>query len=167
MRRKDFFMGKWLKRSSGYPTWFGRLARVGHIWVEREINEEYHTSGEIRCLTNHIHHFPFSKGIQFWIDRHNRYSSMEALARVVENGRNINYWGLFRKDPMIRRKAAKQMLYRLPFRPILAFGYLLFLRGGVFDGAAGISFAILRAIYEYMIDLKTLELRRQKQGLPI
>ena len=23
MRRKDMFMGRWLKRSSGYPTWFG------------------------------------------------------------------------------------------------------------------------------------------------
>jgi len=23
MRRKDFFMGAWMKHSSGYPTWFG------------------------------------------------------------------------------------------------------------------------------------------------
>lgn len=25
MRRKDHFLGKWIKHSSGYPTWFGRL----------------------------------------------------------------------------------------------------------------------------------------------
>lgn len=23
MKRKDFFMGAWMKHSSGYPTWFG------------------------------------------------------------------------------------------------------------------------------------------------
>ena len=37
MRRKDMFMGRWLKRSSGYPTWFGRLFRKGAVRVEREI----------------------------------------------------------------------------------------------------------------------------------
>ncbi len=29
MRRKDFFLGRWLRRSSGYPSWFGRLVRRG------------------------------------------------------------------------------------------------------------------------------------------
>ena len=45
MRRKDFFLGKWIKRSSGYPTWFGRLMKIGHVRVERSINEEYVTDG--------------------------------------------------------------------------------------------------------------------------
>ena len=27
MRRKDYFMGQWIRRSSGYPTWFGRLMK--------------------------------------------------------------------------------------------------------------------------------------------
>src|SRR4051794_413016 len=31
MRRKDMFFGRWLKRSSGYPTWFGRLMRSGRV----------------------------------------------------------------------------------------------------------------------------------------
>ena len=39
MRRKDMFMGRWLKRSSGYPTWFGRLFRKGMVRVEREVNK--------------------------------------------------------------------------------------------------------------------------------
>ncbi len=29
MRRRDHLFGRWIRRSSGYPTWFGRLARVG------------------------------------------------------------------------------------------------------------------------------------------
>ena len=47
VRRKDIFQGKWIKHSSGYPTWFGRLFKNGKIWIEREINEEYHTSGKV------------------------------------------------------------------------------------------------------------------------
>ena len=39
MRRQDIFMGRWLRRSSGYPTWFGRLMRIDAVRIEREINE--------------------------------------------------------------------------------------------------------------------------------
>ena len=35
MRRKDFFMGQWILRSSGYPTWFGRLCHAPSVRVER------------------------------------------------------------------------------------------------------------------------------------
>ena len=28
MRRKDHLFGKWIKHSSGYPTWFGRLIKI-------------------------------------------------------------------------------------------------------------------------------------------
>ena len=165
MRRKDFFMGRWLQRSSGYPTWFGRLLRVGRVWVERDINEEYHTEGQVGCLNGHLEHHPFSKGIQYWIERHNRYSTMEASALVTESAKPICYSALFAADPAMRRKSGKQILYRLPFRPFAVLLYLLFLRGGILDGRPGISFAFMRAMYEYMIELKITELRRQQRGL--
>jgi hypothetical protein len=37
---------------------------------------------------------------------------------------------------------------------------MMFLRGAIFDGTAGITYATLQSIYEYMIVLKTRELRR-------
>ena len=90
MRRKDHFFGRWIKRSSGYPTWFGRLFRVGTVTVEREINEEYHTSGKIGHLQGHLLHYPFNKGIAYWFRRHNRYSSMEATALIQEVKGKLN-----------------------------------------------------------------------------
>src|SRR5208282_3383395 len=84
IRRRDFFLGQWLKRSSGYPTWFGRLVRLGRVRVAREINEEYLADGRIRYLDAHLHHFPFNKGIAYWFERHNRYSSMGALAKIAQ-----------------------------------------------------------------------------------
>lgn len=64
MRRKDHFLGKWIKRSSGYPTWFGRLMKIGCVRVEREINEEYVTEGGVGYLENHLLHFPLIRDFQ-------------------------------------------------------------------------------------------------------
>jgi len=167
MRRKDFFMGRWIKHSSGYPTWFGRLLRAGRVRVDREINEEYHATGEAGFLRAHLHHYPFTKGIQFWVERHNRYSSMEATALSTETRRPIAYSDLLAKDPAIRRKVGKQILYRLPLRPVLVPAYLFLFRGGFLDGPPGIYFSLLRAVYEYMIALKMKEIERRRLGLPL
>jgi hypothetical protein len=74
---------------------------------------------------------------------------------------------LFSRDPVVRRKGLKQLAYRLPCRPSLVFVYLYFVRTGFLDGVAGWRYCRMRAIYEYMIDLKIIELRRREKGLPM
>ena len=165
--RKDMFMGRWLKRSSGYPTWAGRLVKLGEVSVKREINEEYWTDGKKGYLESHFIHHPFNKGVAFWLERHNRYSTMEAKALVAETQERLGIKGLFSSDPTKRRKALKQIAYRLPCRPLLVFCYLYFFRLGFLDGLPGLTYCRLRAMYEYMIDLKVRELRRREKGLPI
>lgn len=159
MRRKDFFRGKWLRRSSVYPTWFGRLIKVGYVKVEREINEEYHTTGKIGLLKEHLLHYPFNKGLEYWFEKHNKYSSMEAQRLNRENRVSFNLKNLFSKDPVSRRKNLKQLSFRLPFRPIFTFVYLYIIRLGFLDGKPGFTFCIMRSIYEFMIDVKVKELR--------
>ena len=154
MRRQDMFLGRWLQRSSGYPTWFGRLLRLGSVRVEREINEEFCTSLVIGELENHIIHFPFNRGIAYWFERHNRYSTMEALVLAQERSRPIAWRDLLSGDPLARRKAAKQLAYRMPGRPTLIFLYLYVLRAGFRDGRPGLLFCRMRTLYERMIDLK-------------
>jgi len=167
MRRKDMFLGKWLKRSGGYPTWFPRLLRVGRVWAEREINEEMHCKGAVASLSAHLVHYPFNKGIAFWWERHNRYSTMEAAALAHETRQRMPWKTLFASDPAARRKGLKQLAYRLPLRPIIVFIYLYIIRMGFLDGVAGWRYCRMRSIYEYMIDLKLVELRRRDKGLPV
>jgi glycosyltransferase involved in cell wall biosynthesis len=167
MRRKDMLMGRWLKRSSGYPTWFGRLMRPGRVRIERAINEEYHTDGAVKYLQEHLIHFPFAKGFNYWIERHNRYSSSEAEALRTEKAGSVSLTQLFSRDPARRRKSLKQVVYRLPARPFLIFIYLYLIRLGFLDGRAGLTFCRLRMTYEYMIDLKMGEIRRRQHGLPL
>lgn len=164
MRRKDMFFGRWLKHSSGYPTWFPRLFRVGRVWVEREINEEMHCKGDIGNLSSHLIHYPFNKGVAFWFERHNRYSTMEAEKLVQETSKRMCWKALFSNDPTLRRKGLKQLAYRLPFRPFFVWGYLYVVRMGFLDGVAGWRYCSMRAMYEYMIDLKIVELKRRAEG---
>lgn len=166
-RRKDFFQDKWLRRSTGYPTWAGRLVRLGRVRVEREINEEYRTDGKSGYINGHFIHYPFNKGIAFWCERHNRYSSMEAARLVEEAKRKLQFGCLFSKDPVLRRRSLKQLAYRLPGRPVVVFLYLYLFRLGFMDGRPGLTYCILRSIYEYMIDLKVGELKRRGENLPL
>jgi glycosyltransferase involved in cell wall biosynthesis len=167
MRRKDYFMGKWLRRSSGYPSWFGRLVRIGRIRVEREVNEEYIANWEVRQLKSHLHHFPFNRGVAYWFERHNRYSTMEAAAKMNLDRSRIELLALFRGDPIDRRRTLKQLLYHVPLRPQIVFLYLYFVRLGLLDGRAGFYFSRMRATYEMLIDLKVAETRRRQQGFPV
>jgi len=162
VRRKDILHNKWIQHSSGYPTWFPRLFKNRTVTVEREINEEYSTKGVISNLQKHLIHYPFNKGIDWWFQRHNIYSSMEAIKLSVEIKSVYHTKLLFSKDPMIRRKAQKQLFYRIPFRPQIMFFALFILRLGFLDGKAGYLYCKLRKTYEWMIDLKINELNRTK-----
>jgi hypothetical protein len=155
VRRKDIFMGRWLRRSSGYPTWFPRVFRRGRVCVEREINEVYKACGTVLQLTGHILHYPVNKGLEWWFERHNRYSSMEAKQLRMERYERLSLvFDACAFDPTRRRAALKQIFYRMPARPILIFLYLYVIRLGFLDGRPGYIYAMMRAAYEIMIDAK-------------
>ena len=167
MRRRDYLFGRWIRRSSGYPTWFGRLVRQGRAWVERPFNEEFHADGDSSSLTCHLDHYPFNKGFSAWIEKHDRYSTMEAMLRAGTVGNNANWGALLSADPALRRRAQKEWLYSMPMRPLVVFTGLYLVKGGVLEGRAGLTFSLLRAWYEYLIDCKSQELRRRAAGLPV
>lgn len=161
MRRKDLFFGRWLRRSSGYPTWFGRLMRQGRVSIEREINEEYVPHGEVAYLKAHLLHHPFNRGIAYWYERHNRYSSLEAVEKMKARAAHLSLDQLLSADPVSRQRTLKRLAYRLPMRPVVTFLYLYVIRLGFLDGYAGLCFCRMRASYELMIDLKVWELERR------
>jgi hypothetical protein len=82
-------------------------------------------------------------------------------------GREVCWRGLLFRDPVARRIYLKALAYRLPGRPAIAFLYHCFIRLGVLDGFAGLTFCVLRAIYETTIDLKPPEVRRCSRGLAV
>ena len=159
-RRKDIFFGRWLKHGIGVGTWFGRLLRYTDVTVEREINEEFHcTGGKAYLKEERFLHYPFNNGIAWWFSRHNRYSDMEAKRLLAERNERIIWRYLWGHDPVLRRKMLKQVLYRVPMRPLWMFFVLYLLKFGFLDGMSGFHYCVMRSIYEYMIDLKMKELK--------
>lgn len=165
MRRKDYFMNKWIRRSSGYPTWFGRLVRIGQVHVTRKINEEYCTDGKVGFLKHHLLHYPFNKGLHSWVEKHNRYSTMEAEEIALGKLHLPKLEDFFETDPTIRRRALKNLIYMFPGRPVVVFLSLYFVKLGWLDGIPGLTFCTLRAFYEYLIDCKVKEIQFRKKGL--
>lgn len=167
LRRKDFFMGTWIRHSSGYPTWFGRLVKVGRVRIERAVNEEYLTDGGVGMLQGHLLHYPFNKGFHAWFDKHNRYSTMEGELLAKGQAGPFPWASLIGGDPSLRRKALKSVMYRMPGRPLLMFLGLYVMRGGFLDGRAGLTFCTLRSFYEFMIDCKAFEGASRDRNLPV
>lgn len=167
MRRRDHLFGRWIRRSSGYPTWFGRLLRIGRTRADRPYNEIIVTADRSLRLHHHIDHYPFNKGFHEWIVKHDRYSSMEAALLHARRTERLRVLDLLSSEAQRRRTAHKAILYSLPFRPTIAFLGLYVLRGGCLEGRAGLTFCLLRAWYEFMIDCKLRELQRRAAGMPI
>jgi len=167
VRRKDFFMGRWLKHAQLYPTWLVRVFRPERIRYERLVNPVAVVDGPIGELHSHITHYPFSHGVSHWIARHNRYSDLEAVEAANAHQGNGSAHALWSSDPNERRRALKELFTRLPARPLIKFAYYYGWRRGFLDGRAGFTYATLQAIYEYMIACKGVELQRRRRGLPV
>lgn len=161
LRRRDFLEGTWLKHAQISPYYI-RLVRRGKARYTREINEVLEVDGQIGELKAPLDHFPFSKGIAHWVAKHNTYSTMEAEVVAWGLSRSEASWkkALTAKDFHERRRAQKAIFYRLPARPLIKWLYMMFVRGAILDGRAGITYANLQAMYEQMIVMKTEELLR-------
>ena len=161
LRRRDFLFGTWLKHAQISPYYI-RLVRPEKAKYTRAINEVLELEGPVANLLAPLDHFPFSKGIAHWVAKHNTYSTMEAELIVGQQGlqKPSVKAALSDSDFHTRRLHQKALFYKLPARPLIKWFYMMFLRGAILDGAAGLTYATLQSLYEYLIVVKTKELRR-------
>ncbi len=162
IQRRDFFLGRWLKHVQATPYYI-RLYRPEKMRYERLVNPVTIADGPVGHLSGYLDHFPFSKGMRHWLDRHNSYSTFEAMQiaddRVSQKPFSI-WQAFFARDFHERRFHQKELFYRLPARPLMKFLLLYFAKRGFLDGRAGFTYAALQSFYEYMIVLKTREMAR-------
>ncbi len=161
VRFKVMFMGRWIRRSSLYPTWVVRLFRPEKLTFDRAINLTYHVDGPEGRLRHHFLHYTFNKGIAAWVEKHNLYSSMEAAEKLKALEKPLTWSDFWGGSEVARRRFLKQLAFRLPFRPLIVFLYLYFGRLGFLDGRAGLYYCLLRSYYEFLIDIKTQEYLRR------
>jgi glycosyltransferase involved in cell wall biosynthesis len=165
---KLMFQDRWIRRASMYPAYQVRLGRRDRLRFRMEGHgqRENLPPGEVGTLETSLLHYSFEKGLTDWFEKHNRYSTAEAIESLRRRAQGSGHlWGIFSRDRGTRWRALKDLSARLPFRPLLRFIYMAIIRRGLLDGAAGLHYCMLVVIYEYMIVLKEKELLQREQRL--
>jgi glycosyltransferase involved in cell wall biosynthesis len=163
LRYKNFFLGRWIKRSSGYPVWLIRLVRPEMVRYEtRATNVHPIVQGSTGSLDAHFLHFSFNSGLKRWFHKHNFYSDREAFEAVAVRKLGIRKAGkLFSSDPMVRRRTFKNLSFFLKVRALWRFLFHYMLRFGFLDGVAGFHYCAMISMYEYWIEMKIIEQEHQ------
>ncbi len=105
------------------------------------------------------------KGLEAYLDKHNKYSTWEARVRrkFLTTGR----WGEDAITPRLtgdaqqQRRFLKQLAMRMPFEPWLWLTYHLVLRGGFLEGRRGWIASRIRAQYIADVRAKLFELNQR------
>jgi glycosyltransferase involved in cell wall biosynthesis len=164
--RKNFFLGKWIRHAMP-PGMIMRFFKPGTIRFERLVNPVPVIDGPHGYLRHYFEHYNFSKGLTEWFDKHNKYSLFEAMEGMKLREKPVGLGALFSRDRFERRRALKELSFRMPLRPLVKFLWMYVLKRGFLDGRAGYTYCKLQAMYEYMIVVKMRELARKERGLPV
>lgn len=121
--------------------------------LDMEVHEHPVLKGDIGEIKAPIEHNDF-RGLKHYIDKHNEYSSWEAMryVRLVNRCKGDERW-----DGLTNRQKKKyQNLAKWWFAPAY-FIVSYFFKRGFLDGTAGFHFALMKTIYFYQIRLKIME----------
>lgn len=161
---KLMFMGRWLRRAAGYPSYQVRLFHKERMrFIDHGHGQREHADGVFGKLNSPYLHYMFSKGMYDWLDKHNRYSSLEALQYVREGGRSPKLAKLLSREPVERRRAWRVLSYRVPMWGAIRFLATLLVLGGILEGRAGWTYARLLALYEQMTAMKIRVLKAARR----
>lgn len=160
--RQTVFCGKLIRHGGCYPDYNLRLLQRGRGRYEaRIVHEHVLLDGPAGYLENPLIHDDY-KGMERYFDRHNVYSSMEAVEawRTLTASKTAAILPprLWAKGPE-RRRFLKNLAYRyLPGRALFKFIWMYVIRLGFLDGRLGFRYCLLHTFYDYQISLKLEEL---------
>ena len=171
IRRRVYFLGRWIRHGGYYPTWLLRLFRRGvgrceALWMDEHIVVSQGRT--IKIEADIIDHN--NKDLTFWTDKHNKYASRELLD-IQEKKRRVHDEDLLvptltESQAQSRRWVKDRVYGRSPLflRAFLYFCYRYFLRLGFLDGKEGLIFHFLQGFwYRFLVDAKVFEASRREQ----
>lgn len=168
MKRRTYFLGKWIRYGGQYPAYHLRLFKTGKGRCEdRLYDQHFLVDGKVASLKNDYIDI-ITADLSSWIDRHNRWATLEAseiLAQKAggESARsNVVAPKLF-GTPIQRKRFLRAIIYqRFPLflRPFLFWIYGYVLRLGFLDGMPGLIFHTLQRFwFRFLVDAKIYEQR--------
>ncbi len=171
LKRRVYFMGRWIRHGDFYPIWLLRIFRKSKARNE-EFEEDRVVLLEGKALRAKHDFIDYNRrGLSLWIDKHNLWAinemrDMLALSREGEGPTFSIKPRLFSSQDERRRWIKKHLYSRHPLflRAFLHFFYRYVLRLGFLDGREGLIFHFLQGCwYRFLVDAKIFEAR--KSGL--
>ncbi len=151
-----------------FKTGVGRFEKLfddASNGLDMEVHERLCVRGRIGRLKTPLVHEDF-KGLEAYLERHNRYSTWEAQLRYKHA--ETNKYGedtitpRFFGNPQERRRFLKTMVIRLPFESKIWFCYHYFFRLGILEGRRGLIACQIRAAYIEQARAKLYELEHRQ-----
>lgn len=160
-------MGRWIKYGTYYPRYLLKLFRIDKVFLdERELmDHHFYVEGKTCKLKYDFIEDNRKEILDFWIDKHNRYASMQAREEIEGDYAPLLRASFFGNQDE-RRLWFKRIWIHLPLfiRPLLYFCYRYFIRMGFLDGKEGLIFHFLQGFwYRFLVDAKIYEMRRDQQ----
>jgi glycosyltransferase involved in cell wall biosynthesis len=166
LNRRFFFLGRWIRHAGWYPSWNLRLfrRRLGR-YEDRPVHEHVVLDGPVGYLRHDLVHLD-RRPLSAFIDRHNRYSTLEAEARLAAERRPGGQERLSPRllgAPVERKRFLRERVWpRLPCKPLVLFVYMYLVRRGFLDGRPGLALCVFHAWQEFVVGMKLAELRRTR-----
>src|SRR3989344_5575386 len=167
IKRRVYFMGRFIKYGGYYPAWVLRLFRKGKARSEERKMDEHLVllEGKAERLKNDFID-DNKKNLSWFIQKHNNYASREAEELSRKTKESQKYGNGKGKGPDAGRRWLKDnFYYRLPLfcRAYLYFCYRYFIRLGFLDGKEGLIFHFLQGFwYRFLVDAKIYESKKYK-----
>jgi len=157
------FMGRWLRHAGMYPAYQVRFGRSDSLrFLDYGHGQREVQSPElVGTLRNPLDHHNFSKGVGDWLTRHLRYARAEAVELHAARRAPLRLRELLGSDSTQRRRALKRLSYRAPLRGAMAFVYAYVFKAGFLDGAPGLAYCRMYAMYHAFIGILAAELAAQ------
>jgi glycosyltransferase involved in cell wall biosynthesis len=163
------FRGRWIPRCTDYPAWQARFVHVSRFrFVEVGHGQREAPGLRLDRLHEAYEHNLSSHGEADIRAKHARYALTEAATFVATGRPAAVLWRALRnRDPLVRRRALKEVSYYLPARGVLRFIYQYILRRGFLDGTPGLAYCLLLAHYEQAIstEIRRLRLKKNQSGV--
>jgi glycosyltransferase involved in cell wall biosynthesis len=141
--RKNFFLGRWIRRCGWFPDHNLRLFRKSRgRFLEREVHERIEVKGTIGVLKTPMEHWTY-RTLDDYLRRMERYSTL-AAREMARGGREYHL-----RDALLR--------------PPFTFLQMFFLRAGFREGYPGFLLSVLYSFYTFLKYGKLKELRERER----
>lgn len=143
LKRKNFFLSRWLRKGGQYPDSVIRLVKNGKAhFPQKSVHEQIKVDGNTATLNGHLLHYT-APTLARYLENSNRYTSL--TARKLQQ-QKVLFSGF---------SWTKYLL----LKPISTFLSLYFRHKGAFDGFPGFIFALFSGLHWPIAFMKYWELK--------